>query len=92
MTETPMPPVHCPSCNTLLNAATSVWSDEAPSDGAITICIQCGHIMVFEDNRPRNPTSEEMRLIAGNREILKIQKTRATVLHKKGKTSVKTLR
>jgi hypothetical protein len=51
-----------------------------PTDGDITICMKCGHIMVFEDNRPRNPTNAEMRIIAGNRRIIAVQKARGKIV------------
>jgi RNase P subunit RPR2 len=76
MTATPMPPVLCPSCNTPLDMATSLESNEPPMDGDVTICLQCGHIMVFENNRPRDPNHDELRIIAGAPKILRAQRAR----------------
>lgn len=71
-----LPPVPCPSCGERLDTATPMFADGVPVDGDITICLKCGHIMVFEDQRPRNPTDAEMRRMAGDRRIIKVQKAR----------------
>jgi RNase P subunit RPR2 len=81
MTSTEMSPTPCPSCGVLLNAATSTFEEDAtPSDGDITICLRCGHIMIFENNRPRDLTDVEMRMIAGDRRIIAVQKARGKVI------------
>lgn len=80
MTTTKMPPTSCLSCGTRLNTTTSLFGDAEPSDGDITICLKCGHIMVFEDERPRNPTDAEMHMFAGDRRIIAAQKARGKVI------------
>jgi hypothetical protein len=80
MTTTTMPTTPCPSCGELLDAATSMLEDAVPSDGDINVCIQCGHIMVFENGQPRNLTDAEMYQIAGDRRIIALQKVRGEVV------------
>jgi len=80
MTTTKMSPTPCPSCGVLLEAATSTFEEATPSDGDITICIKCGHIMMFENNQPRDLTDAEMRMIAGDRRIIAAQKVRGKVI------------
>jgi hypothetical protein len=63
----------CPSCGTALGAATSYQSDAYPDDGDYTVCIECGHIMVFEGGRPRNPTDAEIHAVAGDPRIIQLQ-------------------
>jgi hypothetical protein len=76
---TSLPESACLGCGTLLDTATSLFEDAIPNDGDVTICIKCGHIMVFENNRPRNPTDVEMKDIAGNPRILAVQKARGKI-------------
>lgn len=66
----------------MLDAATSMGEDAVPSDGDITICIKCGHIMAFENGLPRNLTDAEMLHIAGDRRIVALQKIRGKVIKK----------
>ena len=64
------------------NALNSgIFVEEAiPSEGDVTICIYCGHISVFNtDLTLRNPTDEEIHIIAGDQRILKIQKARTKI-------------
>jgi len=45
---------------------------DRPSDGDLTVCLYCGHLMVFGPNLSlRELTSDEMRDAAGNPEVLK---------------------
>lgn len=80
MTTTKLPLVSCPSCGTMLDTATSVLGDAEPLDGDITICLKCGHIMVFENDQPRNLTDAEMHIIAGDQRIIAVQKARGKII------------
>lgn len=74
---------HCIECGELLDGATAVDGEGEPNSGDATICIYCGHIMVFDENqRLRNPTREEMIELAGDSRILMIQRARAARLER----------
>lgn len=87
-TRTPVTP--CPHCGEELDAATRMFAkavgdlivDTVPSDGDVSICFTCGHIMVFEGGAPRNPTTTEMYAIAGDPRIIKLQRARAFLKQK----------
>ena len=79
-TDTPKRP--CLGCGAQNDAATETFGEEAspPEGGDVTVCIYCGHISVFNaDLTLRNPTDEEIHIIAGDERILKIQKARAKI-------------
>jgi hypothetical protein len=73
----------CISCGKKLNAATSIDANNRPPDiGDFTICFYCGHIMVFGDELIlRDPTVTEMWEIAGNKDLLKLQRVRGMLNH-----------
>lgn len=78
---TPVPLSHCLGCGVEMDEATVVADDAkrtAPRDGDVSLCLHCGHIMIFENGYPRNPTSAEMYDIAGDRRIIAAQKARQT--------------
>jgi hypothetical protein len=86
MRETRVPGARCLYCGTQLDAASSMFGDHKPSPGDATICLYCGHIMVFRKRgRKRvldNPNREEARRIAGDPRILRLQQARAQVMMK----------
>ena len=76
-----LPPSPCLHCGALTDTAFSVGGDNAPSPGAITLCIECGHIMAFADDLTlRNLTSEEIHAVAGDPRLLAVQHVRKVVL------------
>ena len=63
--HTPM--ATCLACGVLLAASSSVDSNTAPHPGAITVCLECGHIMAFADDMTlRELTDKEAHRIAGD--------------------------
>jgi hypothetical protein len=71
-------PSACLHCGKVLDEATCVDRDALPEAGAATICISCGHIMVFADDMSlRDPSNEEMIEIAADPRILAVQHARA---------------
>ena len=42
-------PSECPCCHNLLDAASSLYLEEAPEKGDITICFKCTNILEFND-------------------------------------------
>jgi hypothetical protein len=68
----------CLNCQEWLDGATGVDHRNRPYPGATTVCMYCGHIMVFADDLTfREPTDEEMVEIAGNPSLIMIQQARA---------------
>lgn len=67
----------CLNCKRALDAATAVFGEHRPTPGDYTICVYCGHLMVFAEQLAlREPTHDEMIAMAGNREILAMQRAR----------------
>jgi hypothetical protein len=77
-------PSACTNCGKMLDGATAVKETDSkrarkvmPDPGSITICLACGHLMVFGDDLLlRDPTPEEIVQVAGDRRILAIQRAR----------------
>ena len=76
-----VPTSRCTACGHDLDRATAVGDigdDPAPERGDFTVCIRCGHIMVYgESQQLRDPTDDEIKEIAGNPVLLAIQKARS---------------
>lgn len=72
------PLVKCLGCDHAINATTSIHdTEEKPSEGDVTICFYCGHLMAFNpDLSLRGLTQDEMHEVAGNPDILRAQKGR----------------
>jgi hypothetical protein len=72
--ETRLPLSHCLSCGRELDAATSLHG-ATPNSGDITVCMKCGHVMAFADDLTvRALTDAEMYDIAGDKEVLTVQR------------------
>lgn len=59
----PRPCWHCFAPN---DAATGADHDEAPTDGDVTLCIECGEWGIFEGESVRKPTDDEYVEIVDN--------------------------
>jgi hypothetical protein len=71
-------PNFCLGCNERIDGASEPFEGGSPNPGDVTVCIYCGHIMVFgEGLKLRNPDDDEIKEIAGDRRILAIQRARA---------------
>lgn len=80
MTITYVPVSFCLSCGKELDAVTSVNDGDTPGPGAVTVCLACGHIAIFADDLTlRAPTREEELGIAGNPDILAVQRARGMI-------------
>jgi hypothetical protein len=67
----------CLGCGQLLDASTCVGEDAGPTEGDVTVCLACGHIMVFGRNLVlRNPSDDEIADIAGDERVLEVQRAR----------------
>jgi RNase P subunit RPR2 len=71
-----LPKSVCQNCGKPLDAAARPQADEPrPGPGDVTVCLGCGHIMVYADDMNlRHPTGEEMAEIAGDPEIIEAQR------------------
>jgi hypothetical protein len=81
-TQSRVPPSPCLSCGKINDAATVIDEkrlEAKPRPGCVTVCLTCGHIMVFTDDLTlRDPTIAEIREIAGDQRILAIQRARVS--------------
>ena len=67
MKQMQVPASVCQNCGTKCDGATGLKDDECPSPGDYSICVYCGHLMIFSDGLVlRNPTDEEIISIAGD--------------------------
>jgi len=72
-----MPNNACLNCGDIMDRATSVDHEFKPHEGAIAVCLKCGHIMSFDAQlKFRELTDEEIIDVSGNKTILDIQKAR----------------
>jgi hypothetical protein len=78
-----VPPSACTNCGIVMDGATGVAEDDhkgdiVPDAGVFTVCIECGHIMIFADDLTvRNLTANEMIEVAGDKRLIAIQQARA---------------
>lgn len=68
---------HCTNCGHDVDACSAIsetGETVGPSEGDVTICINCGHVMAFNKKRElRELTGMEIVAIAGDERILAIQ-------------------
>lgn len=69
--ETRIPPYDCPSCGRRsLDRTASAAGEYRPKAGDITLCIRCGHALIFNaDLTVRQPTAEERREIDADLDV-----------------------
>jgi hypothetical protein len=63
MRTTRLKPSRCPFCRHKLDAVTATpWNRNAtPVAGDLTVCLECAHVLVFDDDvKPRVPTLIEL--------------------------------
>jgi len=85
MRETQLSPdTVCLACGTRIDACSSALGDQVPKSGDVTVCIYCGHVMVFRDGLKLDELSaDEARRVAGDRKILAVQRARGEVMRRK---------
>jgi len=88
--ESHTPAAYCTNCKKLVDGATAISDPKArPHKGDFTICIYCGHVMIFDKGLTlRDLTDVEMVEIAGNRDVIKIQTARKMLLDERGNRSI----
>ena len=67
----------CPMCGQRHDRITCVSGDRLPRNGNITLCLRCGHFLVFDDTRLeglRPPTPQENQDIRNDRRCRRIEK------------------
>jgi hypothetical protein len=65
-------PSPCTSCGKRLDAASHLDGKSVPVPGDATVCIECGHVMVFGENmRLRDPTPQEETGLVGDPVLIK---------------------
>jgi hypothetical protein len=78
---TRVPPSNCTNCGALMDAVSGVAPKRpprTPSPGSMTVCIKCGHVMIFDKHlRLRDPVGKEFLAIAGDKRLLAIQQARS---------------
>jgi hypothetical protein len=79
-----VPPSPCLACGEINNMAMATFGERPPKPGDYTVCLKCGHLMVFADDLSmRNPTGAEMVEVAGRMDLIIIQKAREKIYGKK---------
>ena len=70
-----VPPSPCLGCGKIVDMAAGMpWGPRPPRPGDYSMCLKCGHLMVFaEDMTLRNPTGKEMIDMAGEIDIFRAQ-------------------
>jgi len=74
--EFPMSMV-CPNCGAQHDVAGTINSDDRPSDGDVSLCVQCGEPAIFDFSLPgnmRKPTIEELEHIAADPDIERMKR------------------
>jgi hypothetical protein len=73
-------PGACPHCGYLFECASGVGHDDAPSPGAITVCIHCAGIAIFgEGLAMRKPTLAELTALEGTEAGRHIDRLRSAI-------------
>lgn len=63
----------CLNCGYQLNAATCTDGHSSPEPGDVTVCIECVHIMAFDNDLSlRQLTDDEMIQIAGDSRLIRL--------------------
>lgn len=63
-TETRIPPHDCPACGyrSIDRTTSASGDDHQPKGGDVTLCVRCGHALLFNDDLTvRPPTLDEQR-------------------------------
>lgn len=70
----------CLNCGKRLKLASSITTDARPDPGDATVCLDCGHVMVFADDLSvREPTDAEVIELAGDADLLATQEMLAAL-------------
>jgi hypothetical protein len=65
----------CINCGNAVDAVSSLGGDDAPMPGNLAICVECGHIAIYDDNlKYRELTIDELMKISCLPEIMAAKK------------------
>lgn len=79
-----IPPQLCLSCGYAVDSATDAFETASPEPGDATMCLACGHFMIFDEHlRHREPTVAEQAKLDGDPRIARMRKARAEVMAKR---------
>jgi Zn ribbon nucleic-acid-binding protein len=71
LTDTRVPVSKCPVCGEPNDMAASIEADVTPKPGDFSVCLECGHVMVYDyELKLREPTSADLIEIAGDKKLL----------------------
>lgn len=81
-----IPECTCSQCGKLLDGISdAIGHHRGPRPGDFTICLGCGHVLAIGEGMVlRELTDDELLLIAGNKDMLALQKARGYVMKGKG--------
>jgi hypothetical protein len=72
-----MPEMRCTNCGKTVTHAAGINTDVCPVPGDGSICIDCGHLMIWNENLElRNPTDKEILDFAGDPRLIAAQRAR----------------
>jgi hypothetical protein len=78
-----MSEMRCTNCGKALDRAAGIDNDAQPEPGDASICIECGHLMVWDENLElRDPTDKEIYELAGDPRIIAAQRARGRAQEK----------
>jgi hypothetical protein len=82
-----VPKSKCLACGVRMDRATNMFDGQLkPSPEDFTICLKCGHLMIFADDlRVRELTTKEIVKIAGDKRVLLLQRARGAVMNERAK-------
>jgi hypothetical protein len=79
-----VPRATCFNCGKPLDRAAGLDTDNQPGPGDVTICLDCGHLMIFDDQLAlRQLSPEEQIALASNEDVLFAQHMRAQAFAKR---------
>jgi len=81
-----IPPFHCLNCGYRMDCTTDAYGDGTPKDGDISMCLHCGHLMLFnKDMTVRELTPDERAKITCDPQVVRADIVRAAVVANKPK-------
>lgn len=84
MNATRLKPTICPECFYRFDHASGAFDDSVPKPGDVTLCLKCGHALVFDQQLGvREPNEQERTEIANDVRIQKARRALQTIRHER---------